>query len=145
VKSLKTTKNVAGKKLVNPTDKQVGSQVRVRRLALRMSQTTLAVAVGLTFQQIQKYEKGTNRISASRLQQFSNILNKPISFFFEGAPGVPAPSKAKSAGLSITDVSEFISSSVGLTVMKAFVQIKDAKLRRSIVDFVEQLAVKHGQ
>jgi transcriptional regulator with XRE-family HTH domain len=68
------------------TDIYVGKRVRMRRLALDMSQTNLADAVGLTFQQIQKYEQGTNRVSASRMQQFAKILEVPISFFFEGAP-----------------------------------------------------------
>jgi transcriptional regulator with XRE-family HTH domain len=75
------------KKLPNPTDKYVGARVRMRRLMLDMSQTTLADALGLTFQQVQKYEKGTNRIGASRLQHISQFLQVPISFFFEGAPG----------------------------------------------------------
>src|SRR5674476_498199 len=83
----KTPKTAVVKKVPNPTDKHVGSRVRMRRQALGKSQTWLADAVDLTFQQIQKYEKGTNRIGSSRLQQFANILDVPVSFFFEGAPG----------------------------------------------------------
>ena len=74
------------KKAPNPTDKHVGARVRMRRMMLAMSQEKLGDALGLTFQQVQKYEKGTNRIGASRLQQISNILQVPVSFFFEGAP-----------------------------------------------------------
>ncbi len=74
------------KKAPNPTDKHVGSRVRMRRMMLGMSQEKLGDALGLTFQQVQKYEKGTNRIGASRLQQISHILQVPVSFFFEGAP-----------------------------------------------------------
>ena len=74
------------KKAPNPIDKHVGSRVRMRRMMLSMSQEKLGDALGLTFQQVQKYEKGTNRIGASRLQQISNILQVPVSFFFEGAP-----------------------------------------------------------
>ena len=74
------------KKTPNPTDKHVGSRVRMRRMMLNMSQEKLGDALGLTFQQVQKYEKGTNRIGASRLQQISNILQVPVSFFFEGGP-----------------------------------------------------------
>src|SRR5208283_3836206 len=74
------------KKAPNPIDKYVGSRVRMRRMMLGMSQEKLAGALGLTFQQIQKYEKGTNRISASRLQAISQILDAPVHFFFDGAP-----------------------------------------------------------
>src|SRR5882762_9293423 len=75
------------KKAPNPIDKHVGSRVRMRRMMLAMSQEKLGDALGLTFQQVQKYEKGTNRIGASRLQQIASIQQVPISFFFEGVPG----------------------------------------------------------
>src|ERR1043166_6180006 len=74
------------KKAPNPIDKHVGSRVRMRRMMLGMSQEKLGNALGLTFQQVQKYEKGANRIGASRLQQLSLILQVPVSFFFDGAP-----------------------------------------------------------
>src|SRR6476469_7538175 len=74
------------KKVPNPIDRHVGSRVRMRRVLLGMSQEKLGEALGLTFQQVQKYEKGTNRIGASRLQQSSQSLNVPPAFFFEGAP-----------------------------------------------------------
>ena len=77
------------KKSPNLIDKHVGTRVRMRRMMLRMSQEKLADALGLTFQQVQKYENGTNRIGASRLQSISHILHVPISFFFEGAPKGP--------------------------------------------------------
>src|SRR5215813_12749236 len=77
---------LARKKAPNPIDKHVGSRVRMRRMMLSMSQEKLGGALGLTFQQVQKYEKGTNRIGASRLQQISHILQVPVAFFFEGAP-----------------------------------------------------------
>src|SRR6266702_4742798 len=76
------------KKAPNPIDKHVGSRVRMRRMMLSMSQEKLGDALGLTFQQVQKYEKGTNRIGASRLQQISHILQVPVAFFFEGAPNL---------------------------------------------------------
>src|SRR6516165_2116231 len=78
----------AAKKAPNPIDKHVGSRVRMRRMMLAMSQEKLGDALGLTFQQVQKYEKGTNRIGASRLQQISHILQVPVAFFFEGAPNL---------------------------------------------------------
>src|SRR3984957_13957543 len=79
----------------NPGDTHVGNRVRMRRLMLNMSQSKLGHALDLTFQQIQKYEKGTNRIGASRLQQISHILQVPISFFFEGAPIIAGMPRAE--------------------------------------------------
>src|SRR5690606_13936188 len=78
---------MAGKKSPNPIDIHVGSRVRLRRMMLGMSQEKLGEGLGITFQQIQKYEKGTNRIGASRLQHIARILSVPVSFFFEDAPG----------------------------------------------------------
>jgi transcriptional regulator with XRE-family HTH domain len=127
------------KKTPNPIDKHVGSRVRMRRLMLSLSQEKLGDALGLTFQQIQKYEKGTNRIGASRLQQISGILQVPVAFFFEGAPRV-GEIKGMSGAPSPAFVSEFLATSEGLALMKAFSDIKSAKLRRSIVHLVEQIA-----
>src|SRR5207237_3393201 len=96
------------KKAPNPIDKHVGSRVRMRRMMLAMSQEKLGDALGLTFQQVQKYEKGTNRIGASRLQQISNILQVPVEFFFEGAPTLqPSGNGAKDAP-SPSYVSDFL-------------------------------------
>ena len=136
---MKTVKTVVVKKVTNPIDKRVGSRVRMRRMALGKSQSWLAEAVGLTFQQIQKYEKGTNRISSSRLQQFANLLGVPISFFFEDV-GELSRTKAKAVDPLVAGVSEFVSSSDGMALIKAFMHIKDAKLRRGIANFVEQIA-----
>jgi transcriptional regulator with XRE-family HTH domain len=130
------------KKAPNPIDKHVGSRVRMRRMMLGMSQEKLGDALALTFQQVQKYEKGTNRIGASRLQQISQILQVPVAFFFEGVPhasGGPAPSGFEDAP-SPTYVSEFLATSDGLSLTKAFMRIPDAKLRRRIVDLVQQIA-----
>jgi transcriptional regulator with XRE-family HTH domain len=130
------------KKAPNPTDKHVGSRVRMRRMMLGMSQEKLGDALGLTFQQVQKYEKGTNRIGASRLQQIAQILQVPVSFFFEGAPA--AITVGRHEGLSEAPspayVSDFLATSDGLALTKAFMKIGDAKLRRRIVDLVEQIA-----
>jgi transcriptional regulator with XRE-family HTH domain len=130
------------KKAPNPIDKHVGSRVRMRRMMLGMSQEKLGDALGLTFQQVQKYEKGTNRIGASRLQQISLILQVPVSFFFEGAPTVH--SGPRSDGMneapSPAYVSDFLATSDGLALTKAFTRIGDSKLRRRIVDLVEQIA-----
>ena len=130
------------KKAPNPIDKHVGSRVRMRRMMLSMSQEKLGDALGLTFQQVQKYEKGTNRIGASRLQQISNILQVPVSFFFEGAPHVGPHYHAggMTEAPSPAYVSDFLATSDGLSLTKAFMRIKNSKLRRRIVDLVEQIA-----
>src|SRR5271170_4460686 len=119
---------------INPTDKHVGARVRMRRLMLDMSQTKLADALGVTFQQVQKYEKGADRIGASRLQHISQILQVPVAYFFEGAPralGLPDPPAAEPE--SPTYVNDFITTSDGLALVWAFTRIHDRKLRHAIV------------
>ena len=129
------------KKAPNPIDKHVGSRVRMRRMMLSMSQEKLGDALGLTFQQVQKYEKGTNRIGASRLQQIAQILQVPVSFFFEGAPHSPGQAGGgMGEAPSPAYVADFLATSDGLSLTKAFMRIKSSKLRRRIVDLVEQIA-----
>jgi transcriptional regulator with XRE-family HTH domain len=106
-------------------------------MMLGKSQTDLGDALGVTFQQVQKYEKGTNRISASRLQLISNILQVQIPFFFEGLPEAGASS---SANPSPQYVSDFLATADGLSLVKAFMQIRNTPLRRSIVDLVGRIA-----
>lgn len=127
------------KKAPNPIDKYVGSRVRMRRMMLGMSQEKLGNALGLTFQQVQKYEKGTNRIGASRLQQISGILQVPVSFFFEGAPDMPSRGEFSEAPSPVY-VADFLATSDGLALTRAFMRIDDPKLRRKIVELVEQMA-----
>lgn len=127
------------KKLPNPIDKHVGSRVRMRRMMLSMSQEKLGDGLDLTFQQVQKYEKGTNRIGASRLQQISNILQVPVSFFFEGAPRLPGQASGGDAA-SPAFVTDFLATSDGLNLTAAFMKIPSAKLRHKVVDLVEQMA-----
>src|SRR3954447_22015266 len=117
------------KKAPNPIDRHVGSRVRMRRMMLGMSQEKLGDALSLTFQQVQKYEKGTNRIGASRLQQISLILQVPVAFFFEGAPDAfgNAPQGGGPDAPSPTYVSDFLATSDGLALTKAFMRIPDAK------------------
>ena len=109
-------------------------------MMLGMSQEKLGDALSLTFQQVQKYEKGTNRIGASRLQQIGHFLQVPVSFFFEGAPDLPAGTSGANDAPSPSYVSDFLASSDGLALTKAFMRIKDPKLRRRIVDLVLQIA-----
>jgi transcriptional regulator with XRE-family HTH domain len=133
------------KKVPNPIDKHVGSRVRMRRVLLGMSQEKLGEALSLTFQQVQKYEKGTNRIGASRLQQISKSLNVPPAYFFEGAPSFDAAipdsfthSAAAEAGSAY--VVDFISTMEGLHLNRAFARIKDPKVRKRVVDLVVAIA-----
>jgi transcriptional regulator with XRE-family HTH domain len=131
-------------KAPNPVDKYVGSRVRMRRIMLGMSQEKLGDALGLTFQQIQKYEKGTNRVGASRIQQISEILQIPVSFLFEGGPSGTTSAESFREGTSPAYVSDFLATSEGLALTRAFTRITDGKLRRSIVEMVEQIAAREG-
>ena len=128
------------KKLPNSTDIYVGNRVRMRRLMLKMSQTALGNALGLTFQQVQKYEKGTNRIGASRLQSISHILHVPISFFFEGAPKLSGARIKNGLAPSPNYVSNFLATRDGLALTKAFMRIREPSLRRNIVKLVQTIA-----
>lgn len=123
-------------------DAIVGRNIRVHRLARTMSQTGLADAIGLTFQQVQKYEKGVNRIGASRLFQISKILDVPVQFFFEEAPHVGDGSAVR--GMAEPDsegfILEFLNSREGLELNRAFVKIADPKVRKSVVDLVRALS-----
>ena len=130
------------KKKPNPIDIHVGSRIRLRRTMLGMSQEKLGESLGITFQQIQKYEKGTNRVGASRLQNISSILNVPVSFFFEDAPGDKSTPGGMAEAQSSNYVVDFLSSSEGLQLNRAFVKIADPKVRRKIVDLVKALAAE---
>ena len=130
------------KKKPNPIDIHVGSRIRLRRTMLGMSQEKLGESLGITFQQIQKYEKGTNRVGASRLQNISSILNVPVSFFFEDARGDNSTPGGMAEAQSSNYVVDFLSSSEGLQLNRAFVKIADPKVRRKIVDLVKALAAE---
>jgi transcriptional regulator with XRE-family HTH domain len=132
------------KKPLNSIDKHVGSRVRMRRMMLGMNQTKLGDALGITFQQVQKYEKGANRVSASRLQHISHILQVPVPFFFEGAPHLPGQATGNGAAPSPAYVTDFLASSDGLALTKAFMRIKKRELRRRIVDLVEEIVGEDG-
>jgi transcriptional regulator with XRE-family HTH domain len=129
------------KKTPNPIDRHVGSRVRMRRMMISMSQEKLGERLGITFQQVQKYEKGTNRIGASRLQQIAGILGVPVSFFFEGAPGGDGSDEGFADSGNPAYVSDFLATSEGLALSKAFMKVSDPKLRRRIVDLVEAMVV----
>ena len=137
---------IENKKKPNPIDIHVGSRIRLRRTMLGMSQEKLGESLGITFQQIQKYEEGTNRVGASRLQNISSILNVPVSFFFEDAPGDHGASASGMEEASSSNfVVDFLSSSEGLQLNRAFVKISDPKVRRRIVDLVKALAAESDE
>lgn len=130
----------------NPIDVHVGSRVRLRRTMAKISQSELGDALGVTFQQVQKYEKGTNRIGASRMQKIAETLNVPVSFFFEDPPGYPAktdPSGMEESG-SANFVMDFLSSTEGIELNRAFVRIPNQAIRRRIIDMVRTLANETG-
>jgi transcriptional regulator with XRE-family HTH domain len=131
-----------GSRRANPIDVHVGSRVRFRRMLLGMSQEKLGEKLGLTFQQIQKYEKGINRIGASRLFDLAQVLGVPVQFFYEEAPAAePQPYLAGfGETLAESSIIAFLRSRDGLELNRAFVRISDARARRAIVDLVRSLA-----
>lgn len=129
------------KKQPNPIDIHVGSRIRLRRNMIALSQEKLGERLGITFQQIQKYEKGTNRVGASRLQAIAGILNVPVSYFFEDAPRQegdgPLGLEEEAAPPLIPD---FLSSTEAMQLNRAFMKISDPKIRRRILDLLKTLA-----
>jgi len=132
------------KKQANPIDVQVGNRVRIRRMLIGMSQERLGDLLGLTFQQVQKYEKGVNRIGAGRLFEVARILNVPVDFFYEGLSmeGQPGAGEGEAA---TPPVMEFVSSGEGLQLSLAFMKIKDTKVRKRVLDLVKSLAEEEEQ
>jgi transcriptional regulator with XRE-family HTH domain len=132
-----------GQRRPNPIDVHVGSRVRFRRMLLGMSQEKLGQKLGLTFQQVQKYEKGINRIGASRLFELSRVLGVPVQFFYDDAPGsgsAPTATPGFADRPSDSHVFEFLSSREGLELNRAFSRITDPKVRKSVLDLVRSLA-----
>jgi transcriptional regulator with XRE-family HTH domain len=126
-------------KTPNPIDKHVGSRLRMRRLVLGMSQEKLGEALGITFQQIQKYEKGTNRISASRLQLAAKVLSVPVDFFYEGSPEIGGERPGFAEAPASAYVSDFLTTSEGVQLVKAFLKVKSPKLRRWVIELIDAL------
>src|SRR4029077_8437987 len=124
-------------------DMHVGSRVRMRRLMLGISQVELAAALDLSFQQVQKYEKGTNRIGASGLEHIPRFLQVPVAFFFEGASDASAVATSEKDTRSLALMDDFVSSPEGLRLVQSFTQIEDADVRRRIVDLVQAIGSKN--
>ena len=126
------------KKQANPIDAQVGNRLRLRRMMIGMSQERLGELLGLTFQQVQKYEKGVNRIGAGRLFEVARILGVPIQYFYESV----SDQLASAPGFAERDsppVIEFVSSGEGMQLSLAFMRIKDPKVRKRVLDLVKSL------
>ena len=128
------------KKSPNPIDVHVGSRVRLRRMLIGMSQEKLGEQLGLTFQQVQKYEKGTNRIGASRLFQIGQILTVPVQFFYEDMGNGEAKSPETGFSDGGENVMDFVSSAEGLALNRSYARISDAGVRRRILDLVRAVA-----
>lgn len=132
---------VAAKKQANPIDAQVGTRVRLRRMLIGMSQEKLGELLGLTFQQVQKYEKGVNRIGAGRLFHVAQILGVPIDYFYEGAiEQLPNTAHGFAEEPARPPVMDFLSTGEGLQLTLAFMRIKDAKVRKRVLELVRSLA-----
>ncbi|MGE0212125.1 MAG: helix-turn-helix domain-containing protein [Parvibaculaceae bacterium] len=126
----------------NPIDVHVGNRVRMRRMLIGMSQEKLGEKLGLTFQQVQKYEKGSNRVSASRLHHMAQILSVPVQYFFDDLPegAVREEQGGFSESAEPNMIMSFLSTSEGLQLTRAFNEITDTDVRRRVVDLVKSLA-----
>jgi transcriptional regulator with XRE-family HTH domain len=129
-----------GSKSPDAVDRFIGARVRMRRILVGMSQEKLGEALGITFQQIQKYEKGTNRITVSRLHQIAAVLGAPVSMFYEGAPdggeGAPGLRERGAAGYE----TDFLGSPEGIQLMRAFLRIKNTRVRRKLIELAVAFA-----
>lgn len=134
------------KKKANPVDAHVGYRVRLRRMLIGMSQERLGDLLGLTFQQVQKYERGINRIGAGRLYEVAEILGVPINFFYEGMDGIQVPAEHgngnghENGNGKPSAVMDFLSSNEGIQLSAAYMGIKDVKVRRKILDLVRSIS-----
>lgn len=138
-----TTETNMKNKKPNPIDVYVGGRIKLRRNMLGLSQEKLGDALGVTFQQVQKYEKGTNRVGASRLQAVSKILQTPVEFFFDGAPEVSGSSKGAEVlnmDNSSTKHLEFIATTEGIKLNRSFARIKNPKVRAKALELIKAMA-----
>jgi transcriptional regulator with XRE-family HTH domain len=139
------SEDMSQKKAPSAVDRHVGGRVRLRRISVGMSQERLGEALGVTFQQVQKYEKGANRISVSRMQQIAQVLGCTVSYFLEGAPRdegmVAGFAEQRQAEYSI----DILATPEGVALARAFASITDPRVRRRVVDLVTTLAEGAGK
>ena len=128
-------------KTPNVIDVHVGSRIRIRRTMIGMSQERLGASLGVTFQQVQKYEKGTNRVGASRLQNMAAVLSVPISYFFDGSPGAATESDSAEADT----ITRLMNSKDCIALAKAFVGIEDKKIRQKVLALVRALSAENAK
>ena len=123
----------------HPVDVHVGARIRLRRRLLGLSQEKLAEALGLTFQQVQKYERGSNRVSASKLYEISRTLQAPVSFFYEGLPDAESGAPITSGGDG-SPTADLLLTTEGPALAAAFPRIKSPEARRNLLDLIKTLA-----
>ena len=121
----------------NPVDRHVGLRIRLRRRELGLSQERLANAIGLTFQQVQKYERAANRVSASKLWEMSRALSAPISYFYGGLDDA-----GEAAGVPRDEVQEFLLTPEGVELASSYLKIPRGQVRRKILELVRAMAVE---
>ena len=128
----------------NSVDRHVGSRIRLRRQLLNLSQEKLGEDLGVTFQQVQKYERGTNRVGAGRLWHLAKILDVPVSFFYEGAMRVVDQPGFRD-GDQTPVIDDFIQSADGVALAQAFSRISEPKVRRRVLELVRPLAAEEAE
>jgi transcriptional regulator with XRE-family HTH domain len=134
--------SVVGNKQANAVDAHVGLRIRTARLAAGLSQERLGNELGVTFQQVQKYEKGSNRVGASRLSNAAKILSVPVSFFFENDERGDNSGKADNGLLAMT---EALSTPEGIRIARALARISDPNVRRRVADLLEAMVDQESQ
>lgn len=128
------------KKTPNPIDVHVGARVRLKRTMLGLSQEKLGDSLGVSFQQVQKYEKGSNRISASKMHEIAEILQESVSFFFKDSPGATSQQTGFGEAENSEYIADLLSSPDDVKLFRAFNKIKDPKIRKNIIDMVRSFA-----
>ncbi len=126
-----------------PIDRHVGARVRLRRQLLNMSQEKLGEELGVTFQQVQKYERGANRIGAGRLYSLSRVLDVPVSFFFEGA--APEAGHGVGEGEQAPIFEDVMQTADGVALAQSFARISDPRVRKRILELVRTLAAEEAE
>jgi len=136
-KALKRSPKIDGP---HPVDVHVGARVRLRRMMLDISQETLGKALGLTFQQVQKYEKGANRIGASRLMELAELLEVPVQFFYDDFGGAIGAAPGLAESDPGEDFMALVSSPEGVQLCRHFAAIKDPQVKKRVLELVKTIS-----